>query len=117
MTNESKRSWLKALVPLGIGIAAGIGCCALPLLAGLGIGAVSLGGAAAFLEPLAAVSIGIGAAVSAGLLFTYVHHRRKAANHMPGASCSADGSCGCGPRSKIEDAARAGSSAETVPQA
>lgn len=87
---------------LGMGAVACVACCALPLAlgaAGLGSAALVGGAMATFVEPW------IGAATVALVLVAVGVHfaRRRAepkADTLDGMSCSTDGACGCGPRSK-----------------
>ena len=105
----SQRGCLKLTALLGgvggLGLLGCIACCTLPILGVIGIG----GGAAAFfkiLEPLSAGLFVLGAVAAVVVLV----RRRRSSCTPPaseGATCSADGACGCGP-----DAGRLSGAAE-----
>jgi hypothetical protein len=78
----------------GLGLAACIACCTLPILGAIGIGS----GAMAFFQILEPLSAGLLTLAAIVAVVTFVRLRRKrCATSSQGASCSADGSCGCGP--------------------
>jgi hypothetical protein len=79
----------------GLGLLACAACCALPILGAIGVGS----GAMAFfkiVEPLSAGLLVLGA-IGAAVLFMRVRRGKCGTSSRQSASCSADGSCGCGP--------------------
>jgi len=73
-----------------------IACCTLPILGVIGIS----GGVAAFFKILEPLSVGLFvlcAVAAAAVVFVRRRRSRCAPPHTEGATCSADGACGCGP--------------------
>ena len=79
----------------GLGLLACIACCTLPIVGAIGIGS----GAMAFFQILEPLSVGLLALAAIVGVVTFLRLRRKrcATPARHGASCSANGSCGCGP--------------------
>ena len=87
--------WSRPIAPILLGLVGCAACCAVPIAA-LVAGAGVAGGAALFLEPLAAVML-IGAVVLAGVVYVRRRHARNAASCASTGACAIDQSCGCGP--------------------
>jgi len=93
---ESQRRRLNLSACLGgLGLLGCIACCTLPILGVIGIS----GGVAAFFKIIEPLSVGLFVLGAVAAAVVLLRRRRSscAPPHTEGATCSADGACGCGP--------------------